>query len=129
MDHFERQLARMMHDAEEPAPFGPRHRKRLREGVSARRRARAAKRAVGSVLTLAGLSVGLFLLSGDPTRAEPGEPRPLPATRPSPPSPVMTPGAASPSPTSTETSDPRATATRSPTSAPPSDTETTQNAP
>ncbi|GHH70857.1 hypothetical protein GCM10018793_05570 [Streptomyces sulfonofaciens] len=84
MDHFERQLVRMMRDAEAPAPFEPRHRERLWAGVRVRRRKRAARRAVGSVLAVAGLSAGLFLLPGHVTRVEPGHPRPLPGTSPSP---------------------------------------------
>ncbi|MGW1539215.1 cellulase [Streptomyces sp. NPDC002309] len=95
MDHFERRLARMMRDSEEHSPFGPRHRERLREGVAARRRARAAQRAAGSLLAVAGLVVGLLLLPGGPDRAEPAGPLPRPATSPqsSGPGPTPTPDA------------------------------------
>ncbi|MGW2620045.1 hypothetical protein [Streptomyces sp. NPDC001500] len=92
MDHFERQLAQLMRAVEEPASFDSRQRERLRAGVRSRRRTRAAQRAVGLVLAVAGIAVGLSLLPGGPTRVEPGEIRPQPATNPSPPVPTLTPG-------------------------------------
>lgn len=100
MDHFEQQLARMMRNAEERASFEPTHRERLRAGVRARRRVRIAQRAVGSALAVAGLGVGLFLLPGGPTRAEPSDPRPRPATSPSPPAPDTAPDVSPTAPSS-----------------------------
>jgi hypothetical protein len=84
MDHFERQLAQMMRDAEAPTPFEPKHRERLWAGVRVRSRRRAAQRAVGAALAVVGLSVGLFLLPGHATRVEPSRPGPQPATSPPP---------------------------------------------
>lgn len=78
MDHFERELARMMRGTEEPTPFEPKHGDRLRAGVRHRRRVRAARRAAGSVLAVAGLCLGLFLLPGKPTQVEPADHDPLP---------------------------------------------------
>ncbi|MFC8428180.1 hypothetical protein [Streptomyces sp. NPDC057253] len=78
MDHFERELARMMLGADEPAPFEPKHWERLRAGVRHRRRVRAARRAAGSVLAVAGLCLGLFLLPEGPTQVEPADHAPLP---------------------------------------------------
>lgn len=81
MDHFERQLAQMMRDSEAaPAPFKPKHRERLWAGVRVRHRRRTARRAVGSVLAVVGLSVGLSLLPGHATRVEPSHPGPQPTT-------------------------------------------------
>lgn len=81
MDHFERQLAQMMRDSEAaPAPFESKHRERLWAGVRVRHRRRAARRAVGSVLAVVGLSVGLSLLPGHATRVEPSHPGPQPTT-------------------------------------------------
>lgn len=62
MDHFEQELARMMRDNHEDTAFEDRHRHRLQAGVRARRRARTAWMATGSVLTIAGLGVGLMVL-------------------------------------------------------------------
>ncbi|MEW2396066.1 hypothetical protein [Streptomyces sp. NPDC046862] len=101
MDHFERQLAQMMRTTHEPASFEPRHQERLREGVRARRRTRVVQRAVGSVLAVAGLTLGLFLLPDGPTRVEPTDSGPQPATSPSPSAPTTTPSAPSSSDTST----------------------------
>ncbi|AVH58072.1 MULTISPECIES: hypothetical protein [Streptomyces] len=86
MDHFERELARMMRDAQESTPFGPAHQNRLRSGVRARRRARAAQKAVGSVLAVAGLGIGFFLLPHDPVDDRPQSPLPRPAVNPTSPS-------------------------------------------
>src|SRR5690242_14653113 len=68
MDHFERELARMMRDTQEYTPFEPAQQDRLRTGVLVRRRVRAAQKAVGSVLVAAGLGVGLVLLPHAPDR-------------------------------------------------------------
>ncbi|MEW2296037.1 hypothetical protein ABZ719_25590 [Streptomyces sp. NPDC006743] len=100
MDHFERQLTRMMRAAEEHAPFEARHRERLWAGVRARRRARTAQRAVGSLLAVAGVGVGVFLLPGTRAGVEPAAPVPRPASSPLPspsfpgtsPAPGFTPG-------------------------------------
>ncbi|WP_078616750.1 hypothetical protein [Streptomyces sp. 351MFTsu5.1] len=78
MDHFERELARMMRDGEEPTPFEARHGERLRAGVRHRRRIRAARRAAGSVLAVAGLCLALFLLPQGPSQVEPADHDPLP---------------------------------------------------
>ncbi|WP_063758858.1 hypothetical protein [Streptomyces sp. NRRL S-340] len=108
MDHFERQLTRMMRAAEEHTPFEARHRERLWAGVRARRRARAAQRAVGSLLAVAGVGVGVFLLPGTRAGVEPAAPVPRPASSPLPspsfqgtsPAPGFTPGGpSSPPPT------------------------------
>ncbi|MEU5041731.1 hypothetical protein [Streptomyces griseorubiginosus] len=103
MDHFERELARMMRDGEKPTPFEARHGERLRAGVRHRRRVRAARRAAGSVLAVAGLCLGLFLLPQGPSRVEPADhdPRPTVTSTPwtsSPPgTPDTTPSGSSPS--------------------------------
>nr|BFD83997.1 hypothetical protein StreXyl84_33980 [Streptomyces sp. Xyl84] len=108
MDHFERQLTRMMCAAEEHTPFEARHRERLWAGVRARRRARTAQRAVGSLLAVAGVGVGVFLLPGTRAGVEPAAPVPRPASSPLPspsfpgtsPAPGFTPGGpSSPPPT------------------------------
>ncbi|TXS74568.1 hypothetical protein EAO69_14100, partial [Streptomyces sp. me109] len=83
MDHFERELARMMRDAEEHTPFDPAQRNRLRTGIRDRRRVRSAQKAVGSVLAVAGLGAGLFLLPHTPDSDRPQAPLPL-TGRPSP---------------------------------------------
>ncbi|WP_424863137.1 hypothetical protein [Streptomyces sp. MMS24-I29] len=119
MDHFERQLAQMMRDTEAaPAPFEPKHRERLWAGVRVRHRRRAARRAVGSVLAVVGLSVGLALLPGHATRVEPSHPGPQPATSPplsAPPAiPDASPSTPSPSDTSTAPAPPDGTATIAP---------------
>ncbi|MCK1818718.1 cellulase [Streptomyces sp. XM83C] len=101
MDHFEQQLARLMRDTEQYSPFGPGHRDRLRAGVLARRRVRLAQKAVGSVLAVAGLSLGLFLIPDTAPRTEPGAPPPRPASSP----PHSSPGA-TPSPTTSATVSP-----------------------
>ncbi|MFE2683052.1 cellulase [Streptomyces mirabilis] len=80
MDHFERELARMMRDTQEYTPFEPAQRDRLRTGVLVRRRVRAAQKAVGSVLVAAGLGVGLVLLPHAPDRDQPQAPVPRPTT-------------------------------------------------
>ncbi|WP_330269294.1 hypothetical protein [Streptomyces griseorubiginosus] len=101
MDHFERELARMMRGSDEPAAFEPRHRERLRAGVRHRGRVRAARRAAGSVLAVAGLCLGLFLLPDKPSQVEPADHDPLPTltTTPWTSSPPGTPSS-SPSPSS-----------------------------
>lgn len=53
----------MMRDSQDATPYEDRHRYRLQAGVRARRRARTAWVATGSVLTIAGLGVGLMVLS------------------------------------------------------------------
>lgn len=78
MDHFERELARMMRGADEPTPFEPKHRERLSAGVHHHRRVRAARRAAGSVLAVAALCLGFFLLPEGPSRVEPADHDPLP---------------------------------------------------
>ncbi|MFG2604863.1 hypothetical protein ACGFT2_15155 [Streptomyces sp. NPDC048514] len=80
-DHFERQLARLMH-TQEQTPFGPGHRDRLRAGVVTRRRVRAARRAAGSVLAVAGLGLGVFLWPHAHTDDRPSAPHPRPAISP-----------------------------------------------
>ncbi|MFD8219703.1 cellulase [Streptomyces sp. NPDC059697] len=95
MDHFERELARMMRDAQEYTPFEPAHQDRLRTGVLVRRRVRAAQKAVGSVLVAAGLGVGLVLLPHAPERDQPLAPVPRPSTGFS--SPTITPSPTRPS--------------------------------
>ncbi|MFE2139528.1 hypothetical protein ACFW9X_41200, partial [Streptomyces sp. NPDC059466] len=78
MDHFERELARMMRDAEEHTAFEPPQKDRLTTRIRARRRVRSAQKAVGSVVAVAGLSAGLFLL---PHTSESDRPQaPLPMT-------------------------------------------------
>ncbi|MFF4347343.1 hypothetical protein [Streptomyces sp. NPDC001530] len=128
MDHFERELARMMRDAQEHTPFEPKHQNRLRSGVRARRRARAAQKAVGSVLAVAGLGVGFFLLPHHPAEDRPQAPLPRPATSPSypktRPTPTSTPDAP-PSETSTATPSITVGNTEGTTTAPPTTPTTT----
>ncbi|MFI2645886.1 hypothetical protein [Streptomyces sp. NPDC018610] len=83
-DHFERRLTRLMRESEQYAPFEPRHRQRLRAGVRARRRVRAAQRTAGSALVVATLGLGLLFLPGRHVRNEPGAPVPRPDSVPSP---------------------------------------------
>ncbi|MFF0160731.1 hypothetical protein ACFYRY_24835 [Streptomyces sp. NPDC005263] len=109
MDHFERELSRMMRDTQEHAPFEPRHRDRLRSGVRSRRRARVAQRAVGCALAVAGLGIGFFLLPRDPVENRPQAPLPRPVTSPA-------------GPTTTPTRTPDAPASRSVTAPPPTAT-------
>ncbi|MFF3731170.1 hypothetical protein ACFYXM_12825 [Streptomyces sp. NPDC002476] len=114
MDHFERQLAQMMRDTEAaPAPFEPKHRERIWAGVRVRHRRRAARRAVGSVLAVVGLSVGLSLLPGHAARVDPSHPGPQPATSP-PAIPDVSPSASPSSGTSTAPAPPDGTATIAP---------------
>lgn len=80
MDHFEQELARMMRDSQEDTPYGDRHRYRLQAGVRARRWARMAWMATGSVLTVAGLGVGLVVLPSSFAQGGPAGPRPRPVT-------------------------------------------------
>ncbi|MCF1509705.1 hypothetical protein [Streptomyces glomeratus] len=80
MDHFEQELARMMRDSQEYIPFASEQRERLREGVRARRRLRAATVAGGSVLLVAGLTAGLFLLPKGPAVDRPQGPLTRPGT-------------------------------------------------
>lgn len=145
MDHFERELARMMRDSQEYTPFEAEHGARLRAGVRAHRRVRTVRRTAGSVLAVAGLGIGFFLLPHDPgeNRPQGPHPQPIPATSPASPGPTPTGTAAPPSPTSsgsptgaageptapattsTATSDaPSATSTATHTEAPPPDNST-----
>lgn len=80
MDHFEQELARMMRDSQEATPYEDRHRDRLQAGVRARRRARAAWMATGSVLTIAGLGVGLMVLPSSFAQGRPAGTQPGPVT-------------------------------------------------
>lgn len=119
MDHFERQLAQMMRDTgTAPAPFEPKHRERLWARVRVRHQRRAARRVVGSVLAVVGLSAGLSLLPGHATRVEPGHPGPRPTTSPPtsapPATPDVSPSTPSPSGTSTAPAPPDGTATIAP---------------
>ncbi|MCX5008234.1 hypothetical protein OHB05_37310 [Streptomyces sp. NBC_00638] len=82
MDHFERELSRMMRDAQEHTPFEPAQQDSLRAGVRVRRRVRAAQMAASCVLAVAGVSLGLFLLPHAPDRDRPLAPVPRPATSP-----------------------------------------------
>ncbi|NED71490.1 hypothetical protein G3I51_03805, partial [Streptomyces sp. SID9944] len=61
-EQFEQRLVVLMRDSEQYAPFEPRHRERLRAGVRARHRARAARRVAGSALAVVGLGLGVALL-------------------------------------------------------------------
>ncbi|XUL87965.1 hypothetical protein ACQ86D_15885 [Streptomyces galilaeus] len=119
MDPFERQLARMMRDTHEPVPFEPRHRERLHEGVRVRRRARVVRRTVGSALAVACVGIGLLLLPAGPTRVQPAEPHPRPATSPtstgSAPTPGETPTTSPTSSATTSLADPGATTSDTPT--------------
>ena len=74
MDPFERELARMMREAEEATPFEDRYRRRLRAGIRARRAARTTWMATGSALTVVGLCVGLVFLPGALAQGEPTAP-------------------------------------------------------
>ncbi|MFE7168022.1 hypothetical protein [Streptomyces sp. NPDC057616] len=103
MDHFERELTRMMRDSQEYTPFEAEDRVRLRAGVQARRRVRTAQKAAGSFLAVAGLGIGFFMLPHDPGDDRPQAPHPIPATSPVSPSPSPTDTSAPPSATATET--------------------------
>ncbi|MEU0075369.1 hypothetical protein ABZ027_38435 [Streptomyces sp. NPDC006332] len=113
MDHFERELSRMMRDTQEHAPFEPRHRQRLRSGVRSRRRARVAQRAVGCALAVAGLGIGFFLLPRDPVENRPQAPLPRPVTSPA--APTTTPTRTPDAPPSRSSAAPPPTATADPT--------------
>ena len=87
MDHFERELVRMMRDAEENNPFENGYRRRLRAGIRTRREARTVWLVTGSALTVLVLGVGPVVLSdaltqGGPTGPEhhPASATPVPAT-------------------------------------------------
>jgi hypothetical protein len=80
MDHFERELTRLMHAGEEDASYGARERQRLRAGVRSRQRARRAWVVAGSVLAVAGCGVGLTFLGGALAMGGPTGPGPRPAT-------------------------------------------------
>ncbi|MEU0040465.1 MULTISPECIES: hypothetical protein [unclassified Streptomyces] len=121
MDHFERELARMMRDTEEQTPFEPAQQDRLRTGVRVRRRVRSAQKAVGSVLAVAGLGVGLFLLPHTPKGDRPQAPLPQPMTGRS--SPAVSP---TPSPTPTRPSGGASTGSATTT---PDDTSSTSSPP
>ncbi|MFH8448051.1 cellulase [Streptomyces fungicidicus] len=156
MNDFERELTRLMHDARQPAPFRPEHRRRLYEGIRVRRRTRTLWRAGGSALAVAGLSVALAVLPGTDSRsAPPADQRPRPATSPTPPaSPAPTDSGPTPLPSTSAppTSTPEATfadgtapghdtatsslppagtptSTRRPTTAPPPDSSPTPTPP
>ncbi|MFJ2816870.1 hypothetical protein [Streptomyces sp. NPDC087294] len=119
MDHFERQLAHLMRTTEERVSFDPAHRDRLRSGVRARRRMRAAQAGVGSVLAVGGLGLGLLLLPGAPDRVEPSAPLPRPASSPAA-SPSLTPSPpTSPSPASSASRSTSPTPSDSATTGPP----------
>ncbi|AZS84601.1 hypothetical protein AB0465_28750 [Streptomyces griseoviridis] len=83
MDHFERQLAQLMRTTEERVSFDSGQRARLRAGVKARRRMRAARLGVGTLLAVGGLGLGLFLLPAGHDRVEPSAPGPGQVTGPS----------------------------------------------
>lgn len=108
MDHFEQELARMMRDTQEDTLYEDRHRDRLHAGVRARRRARAAWTATGSVLTVAGLGVGLMVLPNSFAQDGPTGPQRRPGTPaesvPMPSTPRPVPNATAPKPTCTSTS-------------------------
>lgn len=81
MDHFEQELARMMRDNQTTeTPYEERHQVRLHAGVRARERARTVWMATGSVLTIAGIGVGLLLLAGLFAQGGPNGPQPRPVT-------------------------------------------------
>ncbi|MER8223858.1 cellulase [Streptomyces sp. NPDC094143] len=155
MDDFERDLSRLMRDAQQHTPYEAEHRRRLHAGIRARRRARMLWKAGGSAVAVAGISVGLALLPGMLTRAQPPadhrpqpstsptssvdttpttdapEPSPTP-TRPEPTAPATTSGGVTPSGTTSATSEPTPSATPSrgrstsaPPTPPPSPTPTT----
>ncbi|QWB27791.1 MULTISPECIES: cellulase [Streptomyces] len=84
MDDFERDLSRLMRDTQQHTPYEPAQRQRLHQGIRARRRSRMLWKAGGSAVAVAGLSVGLALLPGMLTKAQPADPRPQPATSPTP---------------------------------------------
>ncbi|MFF8596611.1 hypothetical protein ACF061_35310 [Streptomyces sp. NPDC015220] len=108
-DRFELRLTRLMREGEQYTPFEPRHRERLRAGVRARRRARAARRAVGSLLAVAGIGLGLLLLPDRHVRTEPSAPVPRPVSVPSSSPPATTPppdAPASRTPSSADTTAP-----------------------
>ncbi|RRR86478.1 cellulase [Streptomyces sp. RP5T] len=79
MDHFERELARLMRDGHGDTPYEERHRTRLRAGVRARQRVRRVWMATGSVLSVAGIGVGLLLTQAFAQGVSNG-PHPRPAT-------------------------------------------------
>ncbi|WP_329303369.1 hypothetical protein OG410_38345 [Streptomyces sp. NBC_00659] len=125
MDQFERELARMMRDAQEQTPFEPAQQNSLREGVRVRRRIRAAQKAASCVLAAAGICVGVFLLPHAPDRDRPLGPVPRPTTTPA--SPYVTP---SPTPSSSGTPSESATGTAentAGTSGPPETPTTTES--
>ncbi|GAA2514974.1 hypothetical protein GCM10010423_02600 [Streptomyces levis] len=83
MDDFERDLSRLMRDTRQHTPYEAEHRQRLHAGIRARRRARMLWKAGGSAVAVAGISVGLALLPGLLTRAQPpADHRPQPSTSP-----------------------------------------------
>ncbi|MFD5231116.1 cellulase [Streptomyces qaidamensis] len=108
MDDFERDLSRLMRDAQQHTPYEPEHRQRLHAGIRSRRRSRLLWKAGGSAVAVAGLSVGLALLPNLLTRAQPADPRPQPATSPTT-SPDSTPTTAPPAPSTTPTEQPETT--------------------
>ena len=69
----------MMRDSRQDTPYEDGHQYRLRAGIRARRRARTAWLATGSVLTLTGVGVALMVLPGalSPGGAPGPQPRPV----------------------------------------------------
>lgn len=89
MDPFEQELARLLRDGRHDTPYDGSRRHSLRARVEARRRARRARLAVGSALTLTGLALGVMALAGPLTEGGPGAPAPRPSvSSPSVPGPV-----------------------------------------
>ncbi|MET7295837.1 cellulase [Streptomyces griseoloalbus] len=112
MDDFEQELTRMMRDSRQQTPFAPESRRRLYQGIRARRRSRMLWKAGGSALAVTGLSIGLALLPA--TGSRPAEHRPLPATSPTPPPAFPTPTTSAPSTSHPPTSTPGTTGTTAP---------------
>ncbi|TQK50748.1 hypothetical protein FBY35_1095 [Streptomyces sp. SLBN-118] len=106
----------MMHEPQENTPFEPRDRNRLQAGVRARRRARTAWMAGGSVLAIAGLGVGLVVLPNAFAEDRPPAPqhRPVSTTKPVPtPTPTEAPVPVPPAPPQTTGTVPAPTRTSS----------------
>jgi hypothetical protein len=80
VDLFEQELTRMMRDSHQDRPYEDRHRSRLRAGVRARQRARTAWMATASVLTIAGLGIGLLFLASSFAQGGPTTRQPRPVT-------------------------------------------------
>lgn len=125
MDHFERELARMMRDSREYIPFEPEHRTRLHAGVRTYRRVRAVKRAAGSVLAVVGIGIGFayFALPHDRGGEHPQGPFPRPATAPASPGPTPSPELSAPTESPPESPTGPASPSSTPTNAPTTDRE------